>query len=234
MDMRDPSEVAYHWYRPHQSCLMRYLYEEYCPVCMETLIESIHENSRSIIGYSPDSDDILIEDDDVTFSVDLLKPEPNTQKVDWVLDDVTVGHNVEQMLIRKGTLPEGIHTLTVYVEDTTQMVRIPDHAAIHLSGVVWSIQAKGATGIGSVSAASHDFTIGPLPFTTHLTFRSKEPTEEDIHMELWDVAGRCVASSNARNATQCDLTAAQLPVGVYLLRVYADGQRICQRKVTKR
>ncbi len=89
--MRDPSEVAYHWYRPHQSCLMRYLYKEYCPVCMETLIESIHENSRNIIGYSPDSDDILIEDDDVTFSVDLLKPEPNTLKVDWVLDDATVG-----------------------------------------------------------------------------------------------------------------------------------------------
>ena len=68
------------WYRPHQNCLMRYLDREYCPVCREAIIETIHKTSRMVQSYAPEIPKYkrIKVDSDTVFSVNVLAPTPNT------------------------------------------------------------------------------------------------------------------------------------------------------------
>lgn len=221
------------WYRPHQNCQMRYLYSEYCPVCMEALIERIHETSRNIVSYTPKNEEATnIYDKSQVFMLKLLKPNPNTLRVDWQIDGKTVAHNKERLTINAGQLPDGDHTLTVIVEDTTLLVRTNDHTTLHASVLAWDIIAKTPLGIKAVGATGNDFTIGPLPFTTELCYNAKESTNEDVRMELWDTDGHCAASATA-HGSQCSIATGKLPKGVYVLRIYSGVRQVYCRQVTK-
>ena len=229
-----PADQSPTWYRPHQNCLMRYLYREYCPVCREALIERIHINSKSIKDFTPQNgDEINIRDNDVTFALNLLKPEPNTLRVEWQMDGIDLARDIDQLTLKAGTIGKGQHALSVTVEDTTSMVRVPDHTSLHASTVTWTINVEVSTGIHTVSASEHDFTVGPLPFTSEVTFASKNPMKGAIRMQLWDAEGRCAATTSINGSDRCSLSTTSLPKGIYVLRVYVDDQLIYNKKVTK-
>lgn len=227
-------DEAYSWYRPHQNCLMQYLYRDYCAVCREALVERIHDCSEDIIAYEPTKRNFKIEDGEETvFSLDLLKPSPNTLRVEWVLDEETVALNVDSFVLAADT-PEGTHRLKAIVEDTTKMVRIANHRSVHGTTVVWRVTVSNSTGIEAVAVSADAYKIGPLPFTSELTFSNKEPKGRPIRIELLNMAGGVEASDTFADDTHCSLATERLTPGVYVLRVFSDGTLIYTNKVMKR
>ena len=226
------SEEAYSWYRPHQNCLMRYLNREYCYVCREELIEKIHENSKNVLSYAP-TDQAVNLDDDVTFSLNLLKPDPNTLRVDWYMDDKIVAHNQESYVLKKESVDAGSHQLMVLVEDTTLMVRKSGHTTLHATSIKWDVTVEASTGIDHLTVSSNDYRVGPLPFDTSLDFSNKQPQQQETHMVLLDNMGKIVASATFKDDSLCSLSTAHLPQGVYILCIYQKGKLIYKRKVSK-
>ena len=231
----DPSQESYSWYRPHQNCLMRYLNREYCAVCREALVESIHNTSKNIISYSPNSDqEQEINDSPVTFSLNLLKPEPNTLKVRWMIDGSGFADNVEKIALQPSKLEKGSHTLSVSVEDTTLYVRTDNHSDLHASVVRWDINVGVSSGLEIVTDATADFTIENLPFDDELTIRSSQQLQLPVKAELTDMSGRKVASGAFDASNYCRLNTSQLPAGVYLLQIIQNNQPIFTHKILKR
>lgn len=230
-----PEEEAYTWYRPHQNCLMRYLYKEYCPVCREALIERIHETSRNIISFTPENEQlIMMEGQNVSFKLNLLKPNPNTLRTNWMLDGKNVGHNVEELTLKPSSLPMGFHDLIVTVEDTTLLVHTADHTTLHATSIAWGIESDGETAISS-AAYSQDFTVGPVPFDSHIDFRSRNPIQGNVRMEILDLSGKVMATVHeASGLSALTLNTSHIPTGLYILRIYKDRLLIYSSKISKR
>ncbi len=228
-----PEEEGYTWYRPHQDCLMRYLNREYCPVCREALIEKIHVTSKDIISFTPENEQALMFDGQkATFKLNLLKPDPNTLRTNWLLDGTNAGHNVEEITLNSSQLQEGTHNLTVMVEDTTLLVHTENHTALHGHSVTWEIVSDGSTAISS-AAQSEDFTIGPLPFSSHISFSSTKPIQGPVRMELLDLSGRTLVSVHeSSGASVLTLNTSHIPSGIYILRIYKGNLLFYSNKVT--
>lgn len=226
-------EEAYSWYRPHQDCLMQYLYREYCPVCCEALIEKIHESTKNIISYAPEEGTINLNSETVPFSLNLLKPEPNTLKVDWLLDGQQVAHNQEQFLLQSGMVDAGEHELMAIIEDTTLLVRTVDHTTLHATTVAWNIIANGEVGIASLAVSTNEFRITPLPFGSELTFSNKQPKQIETRLELYNAVGMLMASGTFHDDANCSLQTSHLPSGTYLLCVFQRNKLIYKQKIMK-
>lgn len=230
----DENVAAYSWYRPHQNCLMRYLYREYCPVCSEALIEQIHEHSKNLISYVPEDTTINLESQGVAFSLNLLKPEPNTLKIDWLLDGENMAHHEERFLLQPGMVSTGEHELLAIIEDTTLLVRTVDHTSLHATTVSWNIIASADTGIETLFAASNEYRVSPLPFESVLTFSNKQPQQIETRLELMNAKGILMTSETFRDDANCCLSTSQLSSGVYLLCVYQKDRLVYRRRVMKR
>ena len=229
----NPKDEGYSWYRPHEDCLMRYLYRDYCAVCREALIERIHECSENIVSFEPTNKNVKKAEGDMVFSVDLLKPNPNTLRVEWLLDDETVARDQDYYTLGMET-EEGVHRLKVIVEDTTLLVRTPNHTKLHASSVTWRVTVSQPVGIEAVSISSDEFKVGPLPFASELAFSSKEPKDRPIRMELLNMAGGVEAEASFADDSHCSLATESLTPGVYVLRVFSEGSLLYTRKVMKR
>lgn len=228
-----PGTEAYTWYRPHQSCEMRYLYRDYCAVCHEALIRRIHETSLDILSYQPTEKKVSITDD-CLFSLNLAKPDPNTLRVVWSLDGQCIGYNVDEVKIAASSLNYGQpYQLTAAVEDTTLLVRPTDQTTLHVSTVTWTVESL-ATGIALPSITENDFSVGPLPFSSSLTFTMRQPCAQPIRLELYDMTGRTVARKTVKDETTCTLTPTRLSDGIYILRVYQGKHLLYSRKVTRK
>ena len=227
------NEEAYTWFRPHQECLMRYLYRQYCPVCCEALIEMIHEHSRNLLSYTPEDKTVNLEDQNVPFSLNLLKPEPSTLKVDWLLDGQNVARNQDQFLLRPVMVLPGEHQLLAIVEDTTLLVRTIDHTTLHATTVAWDIVANNESGIASLSVSTNEFRISSLPFQSVLTFSNKLPQQISTRLELYNAAGVLVTSDTFSDDANCCLQTAQLPSGTYILCAYQRNKLVYKQKIMK-
>ena len=60
---------------------MRYLGSPFCPVCTEALVEEIHHLTNPVKSFSPAFEEIEPEQFPITFKLDLIKPNPNTLKI---------------------------------------------------------------------------------------------------------------------------------------------------------
>ena len=227
-------EKAYSWYRPHQDCLMRYLYREFCPVCCEAMIEKIHEHSKNLISYVPEKRTVSLEDKAMTFSLNLLKPEPNTLRVDWFLDRKKVAHNEDSFILQSWDVSNGKHELLAIIEDTTLMVRTADHTTLHATTVGWTINANTSTGIETLSTSTNEYRVGPLPFESVLTFSNKQPQQVVTRIELLNSAGVLMTDETFQDDANCSLYTAQLPSGIYLLCVYQNNTMVYKQKIVKR
>lgn len=229
----DPNTEAYSWYRPHQNCEMRYLYMDYCAVCHEALIERIHETSLDILSYQPTGKTVSITDECV-FSLNLAKPDPNTLRVVWSLDGQCIGYNVDEVKIAASSLNHGqSYQLTAAVEDTTLLVRPTSQTTLNVSTVTWQLESL-TTGITLPTVTENDFSVGPLPFSSSLSFSMRQPCTQPIRLELYDMGGCVVARRTFKDETTCTLTPSHLSDGIYLLRVYQGNRLLYSRKVTRK
>jgi hypothetical protein len=231
----NPDDEGYPWYRPHQNCLMRFLNRDFCAVCREAFIESIHKMSKNILGYDPiTSTQKEIQDYPMTFKLNLLKPDPNTLRVKWMLDNKVIASNVDEITIESKDYKEGEYTLSASVEDTTLYVRTDDHSKLHTNVVKWDVKISVSSGIKVISDATAEFTIETLPFDTELVIRGAYQLKQPVVAVLTDMNGRKIVQGTFDDTNYCRLNTAQFPSGVYLLQILQNNQLLYSNKVLKR
>lgn len=129
------------WYKPHNGCKMQTLNQPYCSVCTEAIIEKIHALTNPVVGYSPAASDIQSPDSLLAFRLtELMKPAPNTLRIQWELDGTAIAQNTDSIQIDQTALSGGVHSLVVSVVDTSALLRVDDHATLHISQVNWTIK----------------------------------------------------------------------------------------------
>ncbi len=135
------------WYRPHQNCKMRFLGVDFCRVCSQTIIESVHNRVDPIVSYLPTNSIVNSSNRFLDFKLtEIMKPLPNTLKTIWELDGLQIGKNVDSVKIDQNNLSIGSHILSMDMVDTTALVKIDNHETLHISSISLTIN-KTTTGI---------------------------------------------------------------------------------------
>jgi hypothetical protein len=134
------------WYRPHNSCKMRYLSSPFCPVCKEAIIERIHQYfGTPVISYLPNSPNVDYCSAPLKFSATLIKPVPNSLLVKWKLNGIEIAWNTDSITLFPGQLMSGSNTLSLLVSDTTALSRDSLHTINHVYQVNWTINYNAIT-----------------------------------------------------------------------------------------
>ena len=230
-----PFEDTEGWYRPHQQCIMRYLNRDYCPVCREAIIEAIHNTSKILKSYTPSVSSLkkVHVVGDTVFSLQLVNPQPNTLRREWLIDGVRVAYNTDSFLFKAKDYSKGSHVLTATVEDTTLLVRTPNHTTVHCNTVKWRISNEVESGISIIEADEYEFSVGPIPFMDEITFSQKHPASDPVRMELYTLEGIKVVQGVFKSSTPAVLSTTNLAPGIYILKVYVADKEVYSRKITK-
>jgi hypothetical protein len=150
------------WQRPHQNCKMRALGLPFCSVCTEAIVEKIHSLTNPIQSFQPSNTTLITAGFiSTTFSLNLIKPNPNTIGVTWKLNGLTVGTN-ETLQLSSALLQNSTNTLTGYIIDNTSLSKSTTHASAHTYQVTWSITNCGNT--ATLLSPTDDVTI-PITIT---------------------------------------------------------------------
>ncbi len=211
------------WYRPHQNCKMRYLGSDFCSVCIEGTIEEIHDLTDVVDSYDPSNSSTIDLSSATTFSIDLILPEPNTLKIEWTLNGAIIDSNVDSVLISQGDLSAGSNQLVATVEDTTTLLKIDNHATIHVSSVIWDINAA-TTGIDNISTNTIKIELFPNPVKEVLFFELATETKCNYTVAIQDIAGKeyVVESFNYSDQDR-QVQLGELPSGVYVVHFSFDN-----------
>jgi hypothetical protein len=213
------------WFRPHQGCKMRMLNVPFCSVCTENIIENIHSLVSPVYDYSPsNSTAIPVDTAMLNFSLDLLKPNPNTLKTEWQADGNTVMLNTDSFQIDADTLALGSHQLIATIIDTTVLTRSDSHWTTHIYDVVWDI-TKTLTGITTHSQInSTDISLYPNPFSDKINISYHIDADTKVVIDIIDINGKILkkvinkkqdAGSYTINVNASELQAA----GTYFARI---------------
>ena len=219
------------WVRPHPDCLMRGLNNPFCSVCKENLVERIHAIVNPILSTEPKIMSVnSMKEDSMLLRLNLLQPNPNTLKIRWVFEKDTIARDVDSVRIQTSGYPKGTYYCTAIVEDTSDLVRVNNHATVHVSSVTWKLY-KRTTGIKTV-AQPNRYVIGPTPFTSQLVVTRENAADETMNVQLLDLSGKMCAQAKGKN--RCVVTAASLSPGIYVLRIYEGNHLAYSRKIVKK
>ncbi|NQU51692.1 MAG: T9SS type A sorting domain-containing protein [Bacteroidetes bacterium] len=183
------------WFRPHQQCKMRSLFKPFCPVCGEQIFETIYNFTSPVLNYFPVNTDYVFTNSEETFTLDLLKPEPNTLKIEWTLNGKPISGNTDSLKLLKSTLNKGINNLQVTVSDTASLSKKVIKETSKEEIINWSIENL-STGIEKNELGNNDFHIYPNPTTgkINITFFNKKQTTNLL--EVYTTDGRLVRKIN--------------------------------------
>ena len=226
------------WYKPHQNCKMQFLGNPFCSVCAETIIEKIHLLVNPVAGYLPVTSNINSPDRFIDFKLsELIKPVPNTLKTTWELDGVKIAGMKDSVKIDQNILSDGIHNLSVTVIDTSNMVRVDNHASNHSSLVSWTIN-KTTTNVHLVSSENRMiYTVFPNPSSEFLTISVEVQKRAELSVQIVSPEGKVIRQVS--NKTWVDgkysktISIADLANGTYILRFNCNNSIHTQLFVKK-
>lgn len=221
------------WYRPHESCIMRSLNNEFCSVCSETIIERIHQLQNPIDAYSPDENTIRLDVGSIDFNIELILPQPNHLEFSWKLNGETIEETLPSVTIQSDVLATGDNTLIFSVLDNTSLVRKENHGTIHLSTVSWTIQ-KGNLGIEDIEISEYNFTIYPNPVQEILQIKI-DGQEGDIRAEVVNMIGQVVKTVDlkADGSGIYNVNLDSLSPQLYILSLYSSNKLLLSHKIVK-
>ncbi len=230
------------WFRPTQNsqCKMEALGRPFCSVCAEALVLKIHTLVNVVEASSPTATALTAPaSGTMAFSVTLLKPEPNTLTVRWLLNGVQWGSaNAESIALPVQNLVTGVNTLTAEVVDASAMIRPANQPKRF---VTWSIIRVAAT---SVAANDGVPTLSIFPNPADASFALQYETScasaNDV-VEIVDMSGKQLftkilgAQRVGQSLVALDVVEAHLPEGTYLVSITTDcarhtGKMIVQQK----
>lgn len=157
-----------------------------CSVCKQRVICYIYKYVDVIENTFPAEPEISIDGEEtITFSVDVVKPEPNTQTTAWILNGKTIAENTETVTLTFEACES--YELKYTVLDENYLIRYdPKFEAIYprpYQEYIWQINNSNATGTvlssneeitNSDCSAEHTGTVlfevsgGLGPYTVHL------------------------------------------------------------------
>lgn len=159
------------WYKPHTSCKMQALGNEFCPVCTEGIIEKIHSLTSPIDTYYPSTLSMDEVSYPLSFHVELIKTLPNSLSLSWNLNGTTIETQKETVSIVEENLHSDINKLTLTVIDTNHRVKTDNHFIVHFNTVSWEINKKTSE-ITEINKNEYSLSIFP------------NPTENILHVGL--------------------------------------------------
>lgn len=228
------SGTAATWNRPHQNCKMRYLGVPFCSVCKESMIEKIHDLIPSIDSYTPISGTVNNFSFPLDFSLNLIKPIPNTLESTWTLNTLEFANNVDVVSLLETDLDPGINTLTVAVTDATGLLRVDNHDAFHVSTVTWNID-NSSLGIEDLTSEINNFNISlyPNPSNDFITIKAENTLNIDLKVDLISLDGKNVKTVTLSNYQTQKIDISNLSHGVYIANFYANNVLIANKKIVK-
>lgn len=143
------------WYKPTSAnCLMELLSKQNCAVCKETAVDKILKLIKPIESNSPNSSKTVFGSASQSFSIKLLKPNPNSLQVEWRIDGKLIESNKEQVSVSRSQLENKNATLTVSVFDTTGITQTESTRAGRTYTISWPLEKLDLpTGSTTVSAS---------------------------------------------------------------------------------
>ena len=100
--------------------------QDLCPPCRQRVICHLYRYVDVIENPMPASNNLEVNGPEtLTFSADIIKPEPNSQVYTWLLNGKVIATGVEEVTVEFGSCDD--YELTLTVEDTTSWVRYDEH-----------------------------------------------------------------------------------------------------------
>ena len=188
-----PHEESPDWKRPHQQCKMRSLDKPFCSVCIEAMIEKIHGLVGPLTAYAPVETTFPIpQTQSIDFTLDLVKPEPNTLKITWNKDYVFYDKNKDMITIPVADMGEGA-VIRATVIDTTKLSKSTPHQMNHIYVVEWLVGDATVVGLPIYSSEDeYEISVFPNPVQDHLKISYTLYKPSAVTVSILDVMGRRV------------------------------------------
>ena len=221
------------WFRPHQNCEMRYLDREFCSVCKQQLIERVHTLQNPIDSFTPSNAASINLTGPITFNVNAILPIPNSLVNSWSLNGSSQVETTSALTLSPANFNMGTNTVLFSVTDNNSLLKVDNHATLHIATVSWTIN-KTLAAI-EVNSAQRNFQVYPNPAKSQIFIKDESKTLKNISVEIYDVAGR-----NLKNPKVQNLSANEISVNVdgllpqsYIVKVYENKNLILTQKIIK-
>lgn len=210
------------WFRPHQSCMMRFLSSPFCSVCQEATIDRIYTLLSPIESFLPTTSTVVFDNADLDFSIDLILPDPNTLEVEWLLDNIVIASATNNITLTSTELTEPSHELVVNVEDTTSLSRTYTFANGYLFSLTWNITNESA-GVSDNQVKKFIYKVYPNPAQDILYFNyTAQNIQEHFDITITNLQGKRITSTTfipEEGEHQFPFVIDTLASGVYILTV---------------
>lgn len=221
------------WYRPHQSCEMRYLNQQFCSVCKEAIIEKIHALVSPVDSYTPANSSTVNANSNVTFTVTEILPIPNTLVNSWTLNGTPLASTSNSVTITPSQLNNGNNTLLFSVNDNNPLLKINNHSTIHFTNVTWTLN-KSTLKTVDIKAKERRFSVYPNPAENEFYIKGKQDFSKNVNVILHDMSGKLIpVKFDLKDASTLSVDINNLPVGTYSLSVTDDKELIISQKIIK-
>ncbi len=221
------------WFRPHENCEMRYLDREFCSVCKQQLIERVHTLQNPIDSFTPSNAGSINLTGPITFNVNAILPIPNSLVNSWSLNGNSQAETTSALTLSPANFNMGTNTVLFSVTDNNSLLKVDNHATLHVATVSWTIN-KTLAAI-EVNSAQRNFQVYPNPAKSQIFIKDESKTLKNISVEIYDAAGR-----NLRNPRVQNLSANEISVNVdgllpqsYIIKVYENKNLILTQKIIK-
>jgi len=228
-----PYEESPTWFRPHQNCEMRYLNREFCSVCKQQLVERVHSLQNPIDSFTPSNAASINLSGPITFNVNEILPIPNTLKNTWNLNGITQSETTNSLTIAAADFPSGANTVLFSVVDNNSLLRVDNHATLHVGTISWTVN-KSLSSV-DVSSNQRNFSIYPNPAKSQIFIKDESRSLKNITVEIIDAAGRSLRSPqvNLLNSGEVSVNIEGLLPQTYFLRVFESKKLILTQKIIK-
>ncbi len=222
------------WFRPHQSCEMRYLNQQFCAVCKEAIIERIHTLVSPVDSYSPSNNATILSSSNITFTVNEILPIPNTLVNTWKLNGSALAATGNTVTISPGQLTSGNNTLLFSVTDNTSLLKVNNHSTLHITNITWVLNNSSALKASEIKATERKFSMYPNPAGDEFFIKGKQDFSKNIQVVLYDASGKLIpAKSDRKDSQTLGIDISSLPAGTYIVNVHQDTELIISQKISK-
>jgi hypothetical protein len=221
------------WFRPHQSCEMRYLNQQFCSVCKEAIIERIHSLVSPVDSFTPLNGSSVNANSNVTFTVTEILPIPNTLVNSWTLNGTALASTSNSITISPSQLNSGNNTLLFSVNDNNPLLKVNNHSAVHFTNITWTLTKTTLKAV-EVQAQERRFAIYPNPAANEFYIKGKQNFSKNVSVALYDASVKLIpVKSDLKDSETLFVDINNLPSGVYTLNVTQDKELIISQKIIK-
>jgi hypothetical protein len=171
--------------------------EKMCPICEQRVAMRVNKLVNPIKSFTPSETTLGIKGSkEYHFSIDHIRPEPNTQVVKWVLNGKTIANGVDEVTIRFGEIAK--YELICTLTDETPFIRPdPPYGKYPRMEVKWTISNSAPSSAASdlkVELQSSDEQVikskvsgGKPPYTFSWSTGSSQADLKNVGPGIYDL-----------------------------------------------